>query len=151
MLDTLLAWDGSYARTAEDGTVDPGVATWDAFRAQPPASSSSARSARRPTCAADEDVLTPLYGGYHHGAPYHYFDATHLESTGLRTLTPAGYRRGGRSGVRPRWPSASTATDPAKWREPRRMYEVGAVGATAPEPMPFFDRGTYEQFVELGP
>jgi hypothetical protein len=41
--------------------------------------------------------------------------------------------------------------DPAGWREPRRMYETGASGATAPPPIPFFDRGTYEQLVEVGP
>ena len=33
VLDTLLAWDGSYHRTDAAGTVDPGVAAWDAFRA----------------------------------------------------------------------------------------------------------------------
>ena len=32
VLDTLLAWDGNYTRTDAAGTVDPGVATWDAFR-----------------------------------------------------------------------------------------------------------------------
>jgi penicillin amidase len=148
VLDTLVKWDGSYAKADDKGTVDPGVATWTAFRAR------AAKLVRRAFgraagYAADEDVLTPLYGGYHHGSPYHYFDALHLESTGLRTLTKAGYRSAAQQAF------ADLAErfgnqDPATWREPRRMYEVGAVGATAPEPIPFFDRGTYEQFIELG-
>ena len=33
VLNTLLAWDGDYTRTAADGTVEPGVATWEAFKA----------------------------------------------------------------------------------------------------------------------
>ncbi len=149
VLDTLLAWDGSYARTAADGTVDPGVATWVAFRAAL-ADLVRDRYGKAADLAAGETVLDPLYGAYHHGAAYHLFDATHLEATGLRTLGAAAYRS-----------AAATAfaalakrfgsEDPARWREPRRMYEVGAVGATSPEPIPFFDRGTYEQFVELGP
>jgi penicillin amidase len=150
VLETLRAWDGSYGSDGikDDGTVAPGVATWDAFRAEL-GEIVSARYGEAAAFAADETVLTPLYGGYHHGAGYHYFDARHLESTGLRTLGVAGYRTAARRAfavLAKRFGSE----DPAQWREPRRMYEVGAVGATAPEPMPFFDRGTYEEFIELG-
>ena len=148
MLDTLAAWDGSYVRTADDGTVDPGVATWDAFRA-----AIGRRAAKRygkaAAFAAGEDVLTPLYGAYHHGSPYHYFDALHLESTGLRTLGRREYRAAANAAFTVLAKRFATA-DATKWREPRRMYPVGAVGATSPEPLPFFDRGTYEQFIELG-
>ena len=31
------------------------------------------------------------------------------------------------------------------------MYSESALGAESPPPMPFFDRGTFEQVVELGP
>ena len=34
-------------------------------------------------------------------------------------------------------------------REPRDMFDQTALGAEQPPPMPFFDRGTFEQFVEL--
>ena len=32
VLDTLLRWDGNYARTDERGTVPAGVATWEEFK-----------------------------------------------------------------------------------------------------------------------
>jgi hypothetical protein len=43
------------------------------------------------------------------------------------------------------------SADPARWREPRRMYGPGSQGAATMAPFPFFDRGTFEQVVELGP
>ena len=72
VLQTLLAWDGDFTRTRDDNTVEPGVATWEAFKAAaqrvalgepsaaPPGrssasraatASSSPRSARRTRCA----------------------------------------------------------------------------------------------------
>jgi penicillin amidase len=149
VLKTLRAWNGSYGDTASDGTVDPGVATWDAFR-EAMADELVRRAGKGALWLAGEDVLGPLYGGYHHGAPYHFFDLTHLQSQAMLQLGRAGWRRAARTAF------ATLAKhfgseDPATWREPRRMYEVGAVGATAPPPMPFFDRGTYEQLVEVGP
>ena len=43
------------------------------------------------------------------------------------------------------------SADPARWREPRKMYEVTATGGASPPPLRFFDRGTWQQSVELGP
>jgi hypothetical protein len=37
------------------------------------------------------------------------------------------------------------------WREPRRMYVVTSQGAAEPPKLPFFDRGTWEQSVAVGP
>lgn len=148
LLETLLKWDGSYAKVDEENTVDPGVAAWDAFRAEL-AKTVEKRYGKAAAFAAGETVLDPLYGAYHHGSPYHFFDATHLESTGLRTLGRAAYRRAAFATFGALEERFSTV-DTTRWREPRRMYEVGAVGATSAEPIPFFDRGTYEQFVELG-
>jgi penicillin amidase len=148
VLDTLLRWDGSYAKTDAQGTVDPGVAAWEEMRGAL-AKLVERRYGKAAPFAADETVLDPLYGNYHHGVPYHLFDATHLESTGLRTLGPAAYRSAAATAAAALEKRFSSA-DPATWREPRRMYEVGAVGATSAPPIPFFDRGTYEQFVELG-
>ncbi len=42
-------------------------------------------------------------------------------------------------------------SDPARWREPRRMYDVTAQGAADTPELPFFDRGTWQQSLELGP
>jgi penicillin G amidase len=42
-------------------------------------------------------------------------------------------------------------SDPGPWREPRRMYEVTAQGAAATPELPFFDRGTWQQSLALGP
>ena len=38
----------------------------------------------------------------------------------------------------------------AAWRKPRRMYEPEAQGAGS-DPFPFYDSGTWQQIVELGP
>jgi len=43
------------------------------------------------------------------------------------------------------------SSSPGAWREPRRMYDVGAQGAGSAPDLPFFDRGTWEQSVALGP
>lgn len=137
VLDTVLAWDGDYTRTAPDGTVDPGVATWEAYKsalatlAVQPFAKGAARFEDNPGTS-------------------HQFDITDKESYALRVLPPAGYRT-----------AAATAfdalakrfgsEDPTRWREPRRYYDVGAQGAGQSPPLPFFDRGTWEQVVEVGP
>nr|MBA3326758.1 hypothetical protein [Solirubrobacterales bacterium] len=149
VLDTLLAWDGDYHRTDGAGTVDPGVAAWTAFRAE------AARHALAPLgpgarLLLGETDLDPLYGAYVHAAPYHFFEATHPESYALRTLSPAGYRAAAAAAA-DRLRERFATDDPARWREPRRMYDIALSGAASPPPLPFFDRGTFEQFVELGP
>jgi hypothetical protein len=40
--------------------------------------------------------------------------------------------------------------DPASWREPRTTLSEMSLGAEQPPKMPFFDRGTFEQVMELG-
>lgn len=137
VLDAILAWDGSYHRTAADGTVDPGVAAWDALKAQ-----------------LEKIALVKLgkEAAKVAGAPSnnHQFDASNGQAYALRSLPPSA------------WVSAAAAAfgdlarrfgseDPARWREPRRMYDVAAQGAGQAPPLPFFDRGTWEQVVELGP
>jgi hypothetical protein len=80
----------------------------------------------------------------------HAFDITNGEAYALRTLGPRD------------WRTAADATfavleqkfksrDIAQWREPRKMYDVTAQGAGSAEDIPFFDRGTWEQIVEVGP
>jgi len=141
VLRTILAWDGSYARTASDGTVDPGVATFEAFK-----------------LAAQDLALRKLGGGRTPGSatlvlagqvsPEHMFDALNGVAYALRTLSPAGYRRAAANafGVLAK---RFGSPDPARWREPRRLYPIASQGAESPGKLPFFDRGTWEQVAEL--
>jgi penicillin amidase len=149
VLDTLVRWDGSYGRTDSHGTVDPGVAAWDAFRAAAGAGATGPYG-EAAKWAADENVLLGLHPEYHTGAPYHYFDANHFASFGLRTLDRAGYRAvagDAYDALVKRFKSG----DPNAWREPRRMFDFQGLAAAQPPPMPFYERGTYEQIVEMGP
>ena len=149
VLDTLLAWNGHYDQTAPDGTVDPGVATWDAFRVQA-AKIATAPFGAAAALLADEGSLQSTLPGYDQGTSYHLFDATHEESYGLRTLDADGYRRAAAAafGV---LADRFKSDDPTHWREPRRMYKMTVQGAGSPPDLPFFDRGTYEQLVETAP
>ena len=149
VLRTLLAWDGSYHRTAPDGTVDPGVATWDAFRVE---MERLTRGWIGPAAAwfADEAALQFLHPGYHMAAPYHYFEANHLQSHALRTQPAAGYRVAAERAFDVLARRFGTP-DPARWREPRRMFDFQGLAGAQPPPLPFFDRGTFEQLIELGP
>ena len=41
--------------------------------------------------------------------------------------------------------------DPSTWRRPRRMYDVTVLGLAPKPALRFYDRGTWQQAVELGP
>jgi penicillin amidase len=137
VLDTLLAWDGNYDTTDGGGTVDPGVTTWETFkelaakRAVAPLGKGADRWSSRPGSS-------------------HAFDITDKESYGLRTLSRKGLRAVAADTFVAMAKQFGT-DDPAKWRSPRAMYDVGAQGAGSVDDFPFFDRGTYEQIVELSP
>jgi penicillin amidase len=141
VLDALVKWDGSYHRVDERGTVDPGVAIWEQFKDE-----------------AEEHVLTLLAGPVAAtkdlaGTPgsSHAFDITNGEAFGLRTLSYDGYRDAAAATFDALAKKFETQ-DVSKWREPRKLYEVSAQGAAAtPENFPFFDRGTWEQLIELSP
>ena len=45
--------------------------------------------------------------------------------------------------------SQFNSSDPSTWRAKRDMFQQTSLGAESPPPMPFFDRGTYEQLIEL--
>jgi hypothetical protein len=78
------------------------------------------------------------------------FDITLGESYGLRSLSP---RLLGRAALHTDQVLTKRfhTTVIARWREPRRMYDVSAQGAAATPELPFFDRGTWQQSVALGP
>ena len=149
VLRTLLNWGGSYHDTDSENTVDPGVATWDAFRAEV-ANRAVAPFGSGAQFLSDENSLRGLHGTYHEAAGYHYFDASHFESFGLRTLGPDGYRAAAASAYT-KLVQRFGSTDPARWREPRRMYDFQGLAGAQPPPLPFFDRGTFEQLIETGP
>jgi hypothetical protein len=140
VLDALAAWDGSYHRTDDQGTVDPGVAIWEEFKDR-------LEDIRLKTLHDDLEVLRPMAAGT---GSSHAFDISNGEAWAMRTASIAD------------WHAAAEETfaklaerfgnsDVAKWREPRRMYEWEIQGTGSPPPLPFFDRGTWEQFIELSP
>lgn len=138
VLDTILAWDGSYDRVDANDTVDPGVAAFDAFK-------QAAIAEALP--GANSEALELVEGGR---STSHEFDVTLLEAYALRTLTSRGYRTAAERAL-PALEQRFGSADPARWREPRRMYQPGSQGAATMAPFPFFDRGTFQQVVELGP
>ena len=79
----------------------------------------------------------------------HQFDISNGESLALRSLGARGYARAATAAAAELTARFGTS-DPAAWREPRRMYEVTAQGAASAPDLPFFDRGTWNQSVELG-
>jgi penicillin G amidase len=136
VLNTLLAWDGDYTRTAPDGTVEPGVATWEAFKA-----AAQRVALGEPTPATRGLVGTPGDEGF--------VESTLGETYALRTLDADGLRRAAADAA-----AALTArfgsSDPAAWREPRAMVSPEVQGLAVPPPIPLQNRGTFELAVELG-
>jgi penicillin G amidase len=133
----LRSWNGNYDKTDDAGTVDPGVATWEAFKEQ---------AAKRATAPLGPGAA--LFGS--RPGSSHAFDITSNEAYALRTLSRRDLRSVAASTFRVMGHDFGSP-DPAKWRAPRAMYDVGAQGAGTPPELPFFDRGTYEQIVELAP
>jgi penicillin amidase len=137
VLDAILRWDGDYHTTDSDGKVPPGVAAWDAF------------------CAAARKVATAPYpeavGRLGHGAGgSHLQECATLEAFGLRVLGRRGYRRAAveaMTALAERFDSKQ----PSDWKVGRPMYSTSALGAGDFPDIPFFDRGTWIQVVELGP
>jgi penicillin amidase len=138
VLKTILGWNGSYAQENAQGTVDPGVAAWQAFKN-----------------ALQAIALAPLGPGGQligDGEPNseHLFDVNIGQAYALRTLGPAGYRRAAADTYATLVKTFGT-TDPAAWRQARTMAPESSLGAEQPPPLPFFDRGTFEEVTELGP
>ena len=127
VLDTILAWDGNYDRTDAAGTVEPGVAAWEALK--------------------DEavDLLPGAVGDWLGGVGRsHAFDFSGADAVAFRDLTPAGLRRAAAN-------AATALGDPGTWRQPRAMYDVTVLGVAPKPALKFYDRGTWQQAVELGP
>jgi penicillin amidase len=138
VLSTILHWNGSYVTESANGTVDPGVAAWQTFKDKLQA------LALAPLGAAGQ-----LIGG---GEPNdeHVFDVNIGQAYALRTEGAAGWRDAAAETYNA-LSSKYGSSNPANWREPRAMVSQSVLGLEQPPPMPFFDRGTFEQVVELGP
>jgi penicillin amidase len=135
VLSTILSWDGSYDRTASDGTIDAGAAAWQELKA--------AAIATRLGHLPDQKQLLNVERSSD-------FDATLGEVYALTHLSAAGLRQ---AAVRAHGALVRRfgGGDPQSWRQPRPMTETEAMGAGQFPPFPLFDRGTWQQVVLLGP
>jgi penicillin G amidase len=137
LLAELARWNGSYNDADSRNTVAPGVAIWEEFKGQAELVAFRA--------------FKPGAGLLSNGASSsHQFDITNGEAYGLRTLSLKNLALAATRAdavLTKRFKTANIAA----WREPRRQYEISAMGAASPPPLPFFDRGTWEQSVAVGP
>jgi penicillin amidase len=140
VLAALGAWDGSYHRADSNGTVDPGVAIWEQLK-------DDLEDIALAKLSSNREAMNPMASGTGNS---HQFDISNGEAYAVRTLKPAEWRRAAVDTHAELAKKFGTA-DVGKWREPRRMYEWTIQGVGAPPPLPFFDRGTWEQFLEYGP
>jgi hypothetical protein len=136
VLNTLVAWDGNYDRTAPDGTVDPGVATWRAFKA----------ACQRVALGVPDRAERGLVG---RPGDEGFVESTLGETYALRTLDAGGLQRAAALAAADLTARFGTA-DPSGWREPRTMISASAQGLASPPPIPLINRGSFEQIVELG-
>jgi hypothetical protein len=127
VLETVVAWDGNYDRTDAAGTVDPGVAAWEALQA--------AAVDRLPAAARD------WLGSHGRSHPFDFGGAegvAFLELTIPDLVDVAG-------------DAAARLGDPTTWRQPRKMYDVQVLGLAPKPALKAYDRGTWQQAVEFGP
>jgi len=137
VLDTIAGWDGDYNRTDDKGTTEPGLAAWEAFKR-----------------AASDIAIAPLgpsattFGV--ETTKSHVFDMQNTTSYAFQTLSPTSLRQAAETAFAALSKRFGTS-DPAGWRDKRAMYKYMVQGAGSPPPLPFFDRGTWEQIIEVGP
>jgi penicillin amidase len=129
VIDTIIAWDGSYDRTDASGTVDPGVLAWETLKDEV-AELQLSRAART------------WLGGPGNS---HAFDFGGTDGAAWNEVTNLGLQEAAANAA------AVLGPDPATWRRPRRMYDVTALGLAPTPSLKFYDRGTWQQAVELGP
>jgi penicillin amidase len=132
----LLDWDGNYARVRSDGTIDAGAAIWEAFKEE-------AGQIALARIGPGAQLLDGGAGGSHR------YDIRNAESWALRNLSPrllAGAAERASTHLRERFGSS----DPSSWRDPRLTLSLEAMGAGQAPRLPFFDRGTWNQSLELG-
>jgi hypothetical protein len=77
------------------------------------------------------------------------FDVSYAQAFALEHLNAAGYRAAAAAAGAALAKQFDTTT-PSAWREPRRIYDVTVQGLADKPPLPFFDRGTWQQEAEFG-
>jgi penicillin amidase len=134
VLDAIVAWDGNYDRTDANGTVDPGVAALEALK------------------DAAERLALPAAAISWLGqrGPSHPYEVGAAESAALRSLTTARLVEAADHAAAALQRRFGTL-DQAAWRDPRKLYDVQVQGAARKPTLEFFDRGTSQQAVALGP
>ena len=136
VLQTLLAWDGNFTRTADDGTLEPGVATWQAFKA------AAQRVMFGSLSPAAENLLEkPGSRGF--------VEATYGETLALRKLSAAKLQQAAAKAAADLTKTYGSA-DPQSWRLKRPTVSAEVQGLASAPPTPLQNRGTYEMAVELG-
>jgi penicillin G amidase len=128
VIDTIIAWDGSYDTADAAGTVDPGVAAWEALKDEVVKLQLSRAAAR-------------WLGGPGNS---HAFDFGGADGAAFLELSNLGLQEAAAN-------AAARLGDPSTWRKPRRMYDVSVLGLAPKPALKFYDRGTWQQAVELGP
>jgi penicillin amidase len=136
VLGTLLAWDGNFTRTADDGTLDPGAATWQAFK------------------AAAERVMfgklsPPLEALFEKPGSEGFIESTYGETLALRMLSPAKLQKAAANAAA-ELTKTYNSPDPQRWRLKRPTVTAEVQGLASAPPTPLQNRGTYEMGVELG-
>ena len=136
VLQTLLAWDGNFTRTADDGTLEPGVATWQAFKA------AAQRVMFGKLSPATEGLLeAPGSNGF--------IESSYGETLALRKLSAAKLQKAAADAAA-ELTKTYGSPDPAKWRLKRPTVSAEVQGLASAPPTPLQNRGTYEMAVELG-
>jgi acyl-homoserine lactone acylase PvdQ len=136
VLQTILSWDGNYDRTDANGTIDPGAAAWQELKVE-------AQKLALARLGPGADLI-----GGELPNDEHVYDVSLGQAYALRTLGAADVRTVA-AGVFDALSKRFGTSDPSKWRDKRAMFEQTILGAEQPPPMPFFDRGTYEELFEL--
>jgi penicillin G amidase len=136
VLQTLLAWDGNFTRTADDGTLEPGVATWQAFKA------AAERVMFGKLSPAVESLLqAPGSAGV--------IESAYGETIALRKLSAAKLQKAAADAAA-ELTKTYGSSDPASWRMKRPTVSAEVQGLASAPPTPLQNRGTYEMLVELG-
>jgi len=128
VLQVLIEWDGRYDRTDAQGTVDPGVATWEEFKDQ--AEEIALFGLERRSVGPGTRSVAGEPGTSHE------FDISNGEAYALRTLSAGALRLADVQRTHETLAARFRDSNADTWREPRRMYEVMAQGAAAPPELP---------------
>jgi penicillin amidase len=137
VLRTLLAWDGNFTQTDANGTMDPGVAAWQAFKA----AAEVEMFGKHVSAGTDSLIESPGSEGF--------IESSLGETIALRKLPLAGLRRAAAS-ADAELTKTYGSPNPAAWRMKRPLLTATSQGLASAPPTPLQNRGTYEMAVELG-